>query len=234
MKTLEKNGYFILKNFVENSLIDNIKREIQAYTDTSQKYGIRNADKKFSSIASLVSSALLLDKATEILGAEPHIVRVIYFDKTQTSNWLVPWHQDRTIAVKEQKAVKGWGKWSKKDGIPHVQPSLDILEKMITFRVHLDDSDKENGCLKVIPKSHHLGLLTQTQIQDIDKEKQAIFCEVKKGDILIMKPHILHASSKCLSPSHRRIVHIEYSYAVLPCGLAWANHNTMGSCTISI
>ena len=221
MFTLEKDGVEILGNFVPKVTIKNIKNEIKNFNSSLPKYGIRNADKKFSSIASLTNSPRLLNKAIEILGGIPKVVRVIYFDKTATNNWLVPWHQDKTIALNTQKEVKGWGKWSLKDGVNHVQPSLDVLEQMVTFRVHLDDSDKENGCLKVIPKTNKLGLLSQTEIQKITKEKPFVYCEVKQGDMLLMRPHILHASSKCKTPTHRRIVHIEYSSYVLPEGLAW-------------
>jgi len=41
-----------------------------------------------------------------------------------------------------------------------------------------------------------------------------------------MCPLILHASSKAVSPSHRRVIHIEYAGAELPGGLEW--HTRIG------
>jgi len=219
--TLEKNGYEVLKQFVDKKTIQTIKDEVDNYEAPYSKYGIRSADKKFATIAHLMNSSHLLSKATEILGSTPKVVRVIYFDKTEESNWLVPWHQDRTIALNEKREVKSWGRWSMKDGVYHVQPAVEVLDKMITFRVHLDDSDRKNGCLKVIPQSHTLGLLTQEQIREITQKEAFEYCEVKEGDVLLMRPHILHASSKCGMPTHRRIVHIEYSNYDLPDGLEW-------------
>ncbi len=93
---------------------------------------------------------------------------------------------------------------------------------MITFRLHLDDSDKNNGCLKVITKSHNLGILTQKRINEITKKQKPYLCEVQAGDLVMMKPHILHSSSKSVNPKHRRVVHIEYSNYELPENLTWA------------
>lgn len=222
MLKLEKDGVELLTNFIEYEILDAIKEEVSKLKTKQPKYGIRQADKKFESIAKLMHADKLVDKATEILGNVPQVVRVIYFDKTPENNWLVPWHQDRTIALNKKRNIPTWGRWSIKDGILHVQPSVDVLDKMVTFRVHLDDSDRDNGCLKVIPNSHTHGLLTTDEIRAITATEDSIYCEVKAGDVVLMRPHILHASSKCEVPTHRRIVHIEYSDYILTDGLEWA------------
>jgi hypothetical protein len=218
---LENDGFEILKNFIPIEMIEQIKEEVAHYDAPYPKYGIRNADKKFTMVSMLMRDPLLVKKATELLGAPPQIVRVIFFDKTEENNWLVPWHQDRTIALNKKVDIDGWGRWSVKDGVDHVQPSVDVLDNMVTFRMHLDDSDRNNGCLKVIPRTHTRGLLSQKEIHDITAEEKYIYCEVKAGDVVLMRPHILHASSKCVSPKHRRIVHIEYSNYQLSYGLEW-------------
>lgn len=109
-----------------------------------------------------------------------------------------------------------------KDGTYHVQPPVAVLDKMVTFRLHLDPADETNGCLKVIPGTHKYGILKQTEIDEIVKREIAIPCVVEAGDSVIMRPHLLHSSSKAKRPSHRRIVHIEYSSHVLPQGMSWA------------
>jgi len=220
--SLQKDGFEILERFVNNDILEGIKDEINLYDTDFPKYGIRSAEKKFSNIDNLVNSELLVNKANKILGAKPQVVRVIYFDKTEENNWLVPWHQDRTIALSKKINVEGWGRWSVKDGVHHVQPSIDVLDNMVTFRVHLDDSNRDNGCLKVISRTNTLGLLNKEQIQAITSENSHEYCEVKAGDILLMRPHILHASSKGKEPKHRRIVHIEYSSYELPLDVEWA------------
>ncbi|MFV2055999.1 MAG: phytanoyl-CoA dioxygenase family protein, partial [Thiohalomonadales bacterium] len=85
----------------------------------------------------------------------------------------------------------------------------------------LDDAAESNGCLKVILKSHELGILNQKEIEKITIQKPYL-CEVQKGDMVIMKPLTLHSSSKSVKPRHRRVVHIEYSNYNLPAHVSWA------------
>ena len=93
-------------------------------------------------------SESLLALVRPYLTAFPFPVRAIYFDKSPESNWLVPWHQDLTIAVKEEAEARGFGPWSVKDGVPHVQPPDALLGSMLTVRLHLDDADETNGALR--------------------------------------------------------------------------------------
>ena len=218
---IHTDGIEIKRNFVSSSVIDSIKDEVKKSQESELKSGIRAADKKFESIKALSNSDQFINLASLILGSKPEIVRVIYYDKTPDKNWLVTWHQDKSIALNSKQDIEGWGVWSVKDNIHHVQPPLDVLNKMVTFRLHLDDADRDNGCLKVIPQSHHLGILFQSELTGVVKDKGSYLCEVEAGDLVIMKPHTLHSSSKSLKAKHRRVVHIEYSNYELPSNLNW-------------
>lgn len=55
-----------------------------------------------------------------------------------------------------------------------------------TIRIHLDETNSENGALKVIEKSHSKGIYRPETI-DWKTEKESI-CSVNKGGIMIMKP----------------------------------------------
>jgi ectoine hydroxylase-related dioxygenase (phytanoyl-CoA dioxygenase family) len=148
-------------------------------------------------------------------------VRAIYFDKSAEANWLVPWHQDLTIAVRDAAEVPGFGPWSTKDGIPHVQPPAELLERMLTVRLHLDDADATNGALRVLPGSHRFGRLPPERIKELRGEQPEFLCASRAGDALLMRPLLLHASSRSTSPRHRRILHIEYAAFDLPKELRW-------------
>jgi hypothetical protein len=149
-------------------------------------------------------------------------VRAIYFDKRPEANWAVGWHQDLTIAVKEKREVEGFGAWSVKDGVPHVQAPVAILERMVTVRAHLDDADGENGALRVIPGSHRNGKLTSSEIERFRRQRAEVLCGVKRGGAMVMRPLLLHASSRSMSERSRRVLHIEYAKEALPGGLEWA------------
>ncbi|MDE1465558.1 phytanoyl-CoA dioxygenase family protein [Spartinivicinus poritis] len=220
--SFEENGFEIHSGFLDNDSINTIIDEIEALDSDFPKHGIRNAEKKLASVKKLVDSNLLRNKAEGYLSGKPEVVRVIVFDKTPNKNWLVTWHQDKTISVNDKKAIPGWGSWTLKDGINHVQPDVKVLEDMVTFRIHLDEANESNGCLKVIPKSHSLGILSKNEQDRVVRESEEYTCLAKPGDLLIMRPLLLHSSSKGIMPHHRRIVHIEYSSFKLPQGLAWA------------
>lgn len=66
---------------------------------------------------------------------------------------------------------------------------IHILEDSITIRIHLDDTDENNGALKVIPKSHKKGILridSTNMNQNIEQ-----VCEVKRGGIMLMETFII-------------------------------------------
>lgn len=152
---------------------------------------------------------------------ESQPVRAIYFDKTPESNWMVAWHQDLTLAVLTKIEVPGFGPWSIKDGVAHVQPPAHLLEEMLTVRLHLDDCDQSNGALRVIPGSHRSGRLSAEAIEKLRSEEPALSCCVAAGDALLMRPLLLHSSGRSQTSSHRRVVHIEYASFALPRGLEW-------------
>jgi len=159
----------------------------------------------------------------EVTGEALHAVRGLFFDKTQGANWPVPWHQDLTLAVKTRHALPGWTNWTVKRGVPHVQPPAEVLTRMITARLHLDDCAADNGALRVIPGSHAGGTLTRKDV-DAAKQRDAVTICARAGDALLMRPLLLHASSPAQRPAHRRVLHIEFApQTLLPGGLAWAD-----------
>jgi hypothetical protein len=172
-------------------------------------------------VAKFARSTHILDLLRPHLPADPIPVRAIYFDKSPESNWLVAWHQDLTIAVQEKHEVPDFGPWSIKDGIPHVQPPVECLAQMLTLRLHLDDADETNGALRVLPRTHKLGRLSTSQILQQRDHTPEHLCTCKAGDALLMRPLLLHASSRATIPSHRRILHIEYAAFDLPSTLQW-------------
>lgn len=172
-------------------------------------------------VEQLASSARLLALIRPHLPSEPRPVRSIYFDKSPNSNWLVAWHQDLTLAVRARIHIAGFGPWSTKDGVPHVQPPIELLEQMLTIRLHLDQCDQSNGALRVLPGSHLLGRLSFERIQELRGQRSEVLCSAFAGDALLMRPLLLHASSRSQRNRHRRVLHIEYAAFSLPEPLQW-------------
>jgi ectoine hydroxylase-related dioxygenase (phytanoyl-CoA dioxygenase family) len=147
-------------------------------------------------------------------------VRAILFDKNAAANWLVPWHQDLSIAVRERRDVPGFGPWSTKAGVVHVQPPIDVLNRMLTIRLHLDDCPETNGPLKVVPGTHRT-MLTPDELAAVATNGPNVACVVRAGGAVLMRPLLVHASSPASELRHRRVVHIEYAAVSLPGGLCW-------------
>lgn len=219
---IDKRGFEIRKNLVPKNLLQAVLFELENSDNFAGIQGIRNAEKRFTSVSNIISCPSFVEAASNILQDEPQVIRTILFDKTPAKNWLVSWHQDKTVAVSSKFDLSGWGPWTLKDNTHHVQVPLEVLNNSITFRIHLDPADETNGCLRVLPFSHTLGILKQNEISDFVDENNVVSCEAEVGDTLIMRPHLLHSSSKGSRPGHRRVIHVELSSYELPPGICWA------------
>ena len=98
--------------------------------------------------------------------------------------------------------------------------TAEVLARMVAVRIHLDDCDEQNGPLRVLPGSHRCGLLSDNQIIGWPKA-DAVTCTVRRGDVILMRPLLLHASSAATAPVSRRVIHIEHAANDLPDGLGW-------------
>jgi hypothetical protein len=152
-------------------------------------------------------------------GVQP--VRAILFDKRPGSNWAVGWHQDRTITVRSKADAAGFGPWSKKAGIHHVEPPFDYIERMVTLRAHLDACGPGNAPLLIIPGSHKLGRIPVGEIERMVANSASYTCLADVGDVWVYATAILHFSHTAVNPWHRRVLHVDYSAAQLPDGLEW-------------
>lgn len=172
-------------------------------------------------ISTLAASPAMRSLVHPHLRGEPKAERGIFFNKSPDANWLVPWHQDLTLALRSRAEVHGFGPWSVKDGIPHVQPPAEWLERMLTIRLHLDAADETNGALAVLPGTHRLGRLSPQQIQSLRHKMPEHLCRAKAGDVLLMRPLLLHSSRRSTTNRQRRVLHLEYAAFDLPNPLEW-------------
>ncbi|MEO8225265.1 MAG: phytanoyl-CoA dioxygenase family protein [Gammaproteobacteria bacterium] len=221
-RTFASEGVEIRRGVLSAETIEAIKAEVRVDHPILRRTGIRNLEKKFGSIARAAVNPSVLSIARSLLGGTPRLVRSLFFDKTPERNWFVAWHQDRTVTLDRRLEIPGWGLWTLKDGVHHVQPPRAVLDQMLTIRLHLDDADEENGCLSVIPESHRLGILAQGEIEREVATATRRACVVCAGDAVVIHPLIVHSSVKSRCTARRRVVHLEYSTYELPAGLSWA------------
>jgi ectoine hydroxylase-related dioxygenase (phytanoyl-CoA dioxygenase family) len=215
--TLAEHGFEIHRGVLTASHIAQFREEADAVASAAQSACVRHLRARSVLFQELSQSTMV----HQLIPRDMRPVRSILFDKTVEENWPVAWHQDLTIAVSAQHPVPGYGPWSLKEGIPHVQPPLSLLENMVTLRFHLDDTPATNGALQVIPGSHRHGRISADDTARYLTGE--VVCECRAGDVLVMSPLLLHASRRSAAPKRRRILHIEYArHADLSPALQWA------------
>jgi hypothetical protein len=137
--------------------------------------------------------------------------RATLFDKSPTSNWLVAWHQDKALPLRTRADTAGWGPWSVKDGVSYANAPAAVLGRVVALRLSLDDSGEDNGPLRVLPGTESLGVLTDAEIANLAQTIAPVDCCVDAGGIVVMRPLIVHSSSKAVSDRPRRVLHLEYA-----------------------
>lgn len=167
--------------------------------------------------------------ATRLLGPDAHPVRAILFDKTPLTNWSLGWHQDRTICVERRIEIDGFGPWSIKGGMTHVEPPFALLAGMATLRIHLDDVPSTNAPLLIAPGSHKLGKVPVGEIDQVVARCGIRACLAEAGDIWAYATPILHASKAATGAAHRRVLQVDYAAERLPGGLEWAFRTLPGT-----
>ncbi len=218
---LTTNGFSILNEFYSKNEVQKIGKVLQDYFDQSAEptFGKRKLLKDLPSLKPLLfkeSLALLIQS----IDPKAFLTKAIYFDKPVDSNWYVTWHQDIPINVVEKIETEGFKAWTQKQGIVSVCPPEDILKNIFTLRIHLDATTIENGALKVIPGAH-TKQYTVEEKEKITSTQEPTIIEVGEGGIQIMKPLLLHSSSKSQNHKRRRVIHLEFSSLELPNGLEW-------------
>jgi ectoine hydroxylase-related dioxygenase (phytanoyl-CoA dioxygenase family) len=156
-----------------------------------------------------------------LVGSVPRLVHAVFLDKTVTDNWELDWHQDLRIAVNEAVPFPGFGRPSEENGIPQVQAPAALLERMLILRLHLDACDERQGAMRIVPGTHTLGHLRQKDINRIVATQEHTTCVARCGDMLAMRPLLLHASPRSTSTASRRVLHLQFAAEDLPPPLQW-------------
>ena len=196
--------------------------QAESVRNSSGTYGLRNLVDVIPEVADLAAAACVRSVVDPILGSGAFMVRATLFDKTPGANWGVFWHQDLSIAVRQKHELPGYSAWTRKAGVPCVQPPVSIMRQMLAVRLHLDDCHSGCGALKVLPGSHLSDRLDSTAVNSLEQATPAVTCEVPAGGAVLMRPLLLHASSPMENATSRRVIHFEFASVDLPPPLEWA------------
>jgi hypothetical protein len=207
---IQKKGFAVLPDRLSESELLRFQEELSACALRRTRAGIRHA-LTLPCVAPLAKDLRFLNIARKMLGEGAIPFRATFFEKSPASNWLVTWHQDRSIPLKRRHHADGWGPWSVKDGVTYAHAPASILDKVLVLRIHVDESNGLNGPLRVLPETHSLGILDDHQILKLAAEREPVDCVLPQGGVLAMRPLVVHSSSKSQTQMPRRILHIEYA-----------------------
>ncbi len=204
------NGYAIVPQVLIADEIEYLLPDIQRLSSNRSRAGVRHLLSN-PAVAKLATDRRMLGIAQSILGNDAFPFKATLFDKSPNSNWLITWHQDTALPLREKQETPGWGPWSTKERIIYAHAPASALERVVALRLHLDSSDQENGPLRVVPGSHRHGVLSDQQVETIVGKIKHVTCLIEQGGVIVMRPLIVHASSKSQSDKPRRVLHIEYA-----------------------
>ena len=118
---VEQNGFAVVPACLDGVTVEHLCKQ---FDDT--RYPQRNL-LSVPSVQRLAVSRPVREIMETVLGPKCFAVRGIFLNKTRSSNWKVVWHQDLTIAVRERRDVDGFGPWTMRAGVLHVQPSVEVM-----------------------------------------------------------------------------------------------------------
>ncbi len=209
-KAIGDAGFAILPALFSHEFLDQLLQEIDECRPLRSRAGIRHA-LHLPPVAAVAGNRLLAEIACEVLGTRAFPFRATLFEKSNRSNWLVVWHQDTALPLRERVEVPGWGPWSIKERIDYAHAPAGALSQVLALRIHLDDSTQDNGPLRVLPRSHMRGVLNDDEIHALAVRTTPVDCIAAKGGVIAMRPLLVHASSKSRTEIPRRVLHIEYA-----------------------
>jgi ectoine hydroxylase-related dioxygenase (phytanoyl-CoA dioxygenase family) len=223
IETINKLGYIIFAAAVPISELNQIIDEL-AYNDVFQ-YENNNSGhnllSEFSSISTIAVDKNIIEVVKGVIGQDAIPLKAIIIDKTKQNNWGLDWHQDLKIAVQEKDETPGFTQWTQESGINHVIPTIDVLQRSLTVRIHLDDCNPMNGSIWVLPGTHKGKIYSKDEIVKKVKEIKIVDCIANKGEVMFMSPLLLHKSPYSLTDKSRRVLQIEYSSVTLPNNLIY-------------
>jgi ectoine hydroxylase-related dioxygenase (phytanoyl-CoA dioxygenase family) len=219
-ESLERDGFTILRRVYSPDMVQRVLRELagaldqtpdaesRIASDDGTVYAARNVLDLWPAATALWRAAPLPIVLASALGPHFGLVRGLFFDKPPARSWALPWHKDKTIAVKDNRVPsRHFTKPTMKAGVPHVEAPPAVLERMLTVRIHLDPMTSANGPLKVLPGTHR----TRQVMPSAAVSPQSVMGDA--GDVLVMRPLLAHASGKSDSETglHRRVLHLEFA-----------------------
>jgi ectoine hydroxylase-related dioxygenase (phytanoyl-CoA dioxygenase family) len=200
-RQFDRDGYVVVRNVIDAGLVEETRRHIDWLREKhptlrpEQLHNWLMKDDPFW--VRLVGDERLLDIAEQFVGPNIALFASHYIAKPPRDGQAVLWHQDGSY-------------WP-------LQPM-----EVVTIWLAADDSTPENGCMRVIPRTHTMDLQQMRKRTDVANvlnseidpalvdESKAVDVILKAGDVSLHHPNIIHGSNANTSDKWRRGLTIRY------------------------
>lgn len=228
-ESLEQTGAVLLKDAIHPALALRIAHALGKHGATAPGPGARHLEILRPLLADVLRLPQVESLAKLAVGPMAKIVRTVSFYKTRAANWFVPWHQDVTVALRRRGHAAGFTNWTLKNGVPHAEAPVALLESMLLVRLHLDPAGIGTGGLEVVPASHRLGRIRTAETKGAIRQRGTHAISAEAGDIVAMRPLLLHRSMRLQNAVRRRVIQLELApEGSLPEPLQWFEAGCQG------
>jgi len=201
----EEEGFLLLPDFFPRQDMDQmlaIARADKALQD--------NANDRLDSAGKVSRLSLRYDLPASVYSAYARH-RAIVEPMEQLIGQEV-FHYHHKMMLKEPRVGGAW-EWHQDYGYWYYNGC--VAPKMLSFMIALDRTDTENGCLKLIRKSHKLGRLDHVQVTPeqncadprhmdrILETHDVVDCVLDPGDVVVFHGNTLHRSDQNRSEKRR-------------------------------
>lgn len=179
---------FRAQNIHQNALVRDGKTEASGVNAMHAIHHINHYSPEF---LARTRDPRLTDPVVDLIGPNILGLNNLYIWKPPKIGLGFPWHQDKWYFNRNYKTEKTAGTWTA-----------------------IDASNKENGCLYVIPGSHKRGVLEHEDIEGSQqnefkrarraKEEDGVAVEVPPGSVIFFDNRLLHKSMNNHSNRFRR------------------------------
>ena len=81
-------------------------------------------------------------------------------------------------------------------------------QNIVSF-IFLDDANKNNGCMRVVPKTHRKTGWIEEHLKDKSSHPDEILLNVKKSSIVLMDANLWHSGTANISGNRRRVLYLD-------------------------
>ena len=88
-------------------------------------------------------------------------------------------------------------------------------QNIVAF-IFLDDANKNNGCMRVVPKTHRKTGWIEEHLKDKSSHPDEILLDVKKSSIVLMDANLWHSGTANISGNRRRVLYLDIRRRNIP------------------